>query len=342
MSDIPPNTPGTTELPSGEDNAPANPPAPADGGQGSSQRAWAPSPRVTAVLAAAMLAVGVAVGAAIGPAPTASFAGASAEIPLLLHSIIASSRPAAPEAGAAAETPASAEPEVAGRHRRKRRHAAGETASASESANATSSEEGSGSSTSNSTGSTKTKTSALPAITKVWVVELNGGGFEEALAAPTSASYIDSQAIPSGSFLHTWSGLSATAFATDAALISTTEPQSVQSIRQPPCPEGAAGTACAAGTPGAISTADSFLQHTLPTITSSAAYRTSGLIVVTFGTIAAGESSELPAGSTTATLTSQPPAGALLISPFVAKGARPTTTFNPSSPRQSLEALLHR
>lgn len=342
MFDIPPNTPGAPELPSHEENDPGTPPPPAAGQQAAPPRVWTPSTRVSAVIAAAMLAIGVGVGAAIGPAPTASFAGASSEIPLLLHSIIASSHPAAPKASAAAQPAATAEPEATTRHRRRHKHAAAEASSASESAGTTTSEEGSGSSTSNSTGSSTTKTSPLPAITKVWVIELDGAGFEEALAAPSSASYIDSQAIPSGSFLHAWSALSATAFATDAALISTTEPQSVQSIRQPPCPEGSAGAACAAGTPGAISTADSFLQHTLPTITSSAAYRSSGLIVVTFGAIAAGESSELPAGSTTATLTSQPPAGALLISPFVAKGARPTTTFNPSSPRQSLEALLHR
>ena len=91
-----------------------------------------------------------------------------------------------------------------------------------------------------------------------------------------------------------------------------------------------------------MSTADAFLKQTLATITASASYRSSGLIVVTFATIANGASSELPAGSTTATLSSQPPAGALLISPFVTKGTRPTTSFNPSSPRQSLEALLHR
>ena len=173
------------------------------------------------------------------------------------------------------------------------------------------------------------------------MVQLNGTGFEEAFAAPTSASYIDTQAIPSGSYLNSWSSLSATTFANNAALISTTEPQVVQTITQPPCPEGAAGAGCAPGTPGAIGAADSFLKQTLTTLAASAAYRSNGLIVVTFATIASGASSELPAGSTTATLASQP-TGALLISPFVTKGSRPTTTFNPASPRQSLEALLHR
>jgi hypothetical protein len=32
----------------------------------------------------------------------------------------------------------------------------------------------------------------------------------------------------------------------------------------------------------------------------------------------------------------------LLISPFAKAAARPTAAFNPASPKQSLEALLHR
>jgi len=285
-----------------------------------------------------MLAIGVAVGAAIGPAPTASFAG-SAELPLLLHSLIGSaSTPkttpsaAQPATGAVAATPAK-------RHSRKRAVAA---AASEEAATPASTEEGSGSSTKSKGSSEATSTKPLPPVTRVWVVQLNGAGFEEALASPSAAPYIDSQAIPSGAFLHNWSSLAAQTFANDAALIATTEPQVAQSIIQPPCPEGTAGASCASGTPGALSTADTFLKQTLATITASASYRSSGLIVVTFATIANGASSELPAGSTTATLSSQPPAGALLISPFVTKGTRPTPSFNPSSPRQSLEALLHR
>jgi hypothetical protein len=64
--------------------------------------------------------------------------------------------------------------------------------------------------------------------------------------------------------------------------------------------------------------------------------------VVTFGSIAAGSASGLPSGSASATLTSQPPAaGALLISPFVTAGASSSTPFDPASPTQSLEKLLH-
>ena len=38
---------------------------------------------------------------------------------------------------------------------------------------------------------------------------------------------------------------------------------------------------------------------------------------------------------------SEPPAGVLLLSPFARAGARPTTAFNPTSPKQSLSGLLH-
>ena len=80
----------------------------------------------------------------------------------------------------------------------------------------------------------------------------------------------------------------------------------------------------------------------MPTITSTAAFRESGLIVVTFASVAVATATGLPAGAATATLTSQPPAGVLLISPFASVGARSSTTFNPTSPKQSLEKLLRR
>ena len=337
MSDLTPNTPSVPASPSpGQQSSRTPSGAPAQDARPG--RVWTPSPRLTAALAAAMLAVGVAVGAAIGPAPDASFAGAS-QFPALLQSLLAGSkRAAAPPAAAAAIAQEASAPA----HRRRRRRVAA-AAAASESAAtepASAAEEGSGSSSKKGSGE-GAKAKPLPPVTKVWVVQLSGTGFEEAFAAPASAPYIDTQAIPSGSYLNRWSSLAATTFAGDAALISTTEPQVAQTITQPPCPEGAAGAACAPGTPGSIAAADAFLKQTLTTLTASATYRSNGLIVVTFATVAPRASSELPAGSTTATLASQP-SGALLISPFVTKAARPTTTFNPASPRQSLEALLHR
>jgi hypothetical protein len=119
-------------------------------------------------------------------------------------------------------------------------------------------------------------------------------------------------------------------------------PPLLYSIVQPPCPEGAAGAQCAAGTPGQLTTADEFLKASVSQITSTATYREHGLIVVTFATVGVASATGLPAGASTATLTSKPPAGVVLISPFVHAGARPSTTFNPTSPEQSLEKLLHR
>ncbi len=178
-------------------------------------------------------------------------------------------------------------------------------------------------------------------MTSVWLIELSGTSFTEALAQPTAAPYISAQAVPAGALLSSWSGLDASAFASDAALLASTPPQLIDTIVQPPCPEGAAGAQCLIGTPGALTAADEFLKGTVPKITATTAYRTLGLIVVTFGSIANATASELRSGAATATLTSQPPAGALLISPFVSAHSRPTTTFNPASPTKSLEGLLH-
>ena len=176
----------------------------------------------------------------------------------------------------------------------------------------------------------------------MWLIELAGTTFAEALAQPSAAPYIDAQAVPAGALLSSWSALDASAFASDAALLASTPPQLMDTIVQPPCPEGAAGTQCIVGTPGGLAAANEFLQAVIPTITANASYRSNGLIVVTFGAVADASATELPSGAATATLTSQPPAGALLISPFVSAGTRPSTTsFNPASPTKSLEKLLH-
>lgn len=309
------------------------------------QRVWVPSARLTAGLACAMLAIGVAVGAAIGPAPEASFAGAS-RLPLLLPALIAQATGANARTGAAGRA-ASIPAASAVVRRRRRRHAlaaaspaASEPATPAESSTPT---ESTTPASSKGTGNGETrKAAALPPVTKVWVIQLVGSTFAEALAAPASAPYIDTKAVPAGALLSGWSSLQAGAFAGDAALIATSEPQLVTTVLQPLCPEGAAGAQCAPDTPGALKSADEFLSQTIPAITSNSAYRSSGLIVITFGASAAGAASGLPSGSTTATLGSQPPSGALLISPFATAGARPATPFNPASPTQSLEALLHR
>lgn len=317
-------------------------------------RVIAPSVRATAALAAVMLVIGGVLGAAIGPGPSSSLAGVP--IQRLLPTIAALAGVSHESSGSASATvgPPSVSPALtptaAGstRTRRHRRHRTG--------ANATSSTSTAQSETSSSpaattptrptgpktTGTGKTKTTPLPPVSKVWLIELSGPSFAQVASQAAAAPYIDTQAVHEGTLLDGWSALDASTFAGDAALIAGSSPQLLDTIVQPPCPEGAAGVSCAAGTPGALTAADEFLEATLPTIVSTAGYRENGLIVVTFASIAPPGASGLPAGAATATLTSQPPAGALLISPFVAAGATSSATFDPTSPQQSLERLLRR
>jgi len=304
---------------------------------------------MTAVLAAAMLAVGVVVGAAIGPAPAPSLA-VNRLLPLLPSFLRSQAG-----SGAASVKPPAASPEPtpsAGTGTRGRRHRRSHAEAAASPSQTPAAGETTPSSTAPSASKPKTKATKLPPITKVWLLELSGSSFGEVAAQPSAAPYIDGQAIPSGTLLSGWSGLDASAFASDAALLASNPPQVLDTIVQPPCPAsspegeatpGAGAPQCAAAdTPGALSAADAFLQATLPTITSSAAYKESGLVVVTFASVAGATASGLPAGAATATLTSTPPAGALLISPFVAAGAKSSAALTPTSPRQSLERLLRR
>lgn len=298
-----------------------------------------------------MLGIGIAVGAAIGPAPETSLAG-SAEVvqklPALIAAVVASRPAQAPPSTTAAVAPPAITPQPT--------PAATATATASTPASATStpatsttpttSAEGESKKTSTTPTKSSTGASKLPPITNVWLIQLSGTSFSEALASPTATPYISGQLIPKGTFLTGWSALSASAFASDAALAEKAAtvggtPPILHSLVQPPCPEGAAGATCAGGTPGALTAADEFLKTTLATITATTTYAEHGLVVVTFATVADPTAAELQAGSSSATLTSQPPAGVVLLSPFAKAGAKPTTTFNPTSPKQSLEKLLH-
>jgi hypothetical protein len=89
-----------------------------------------------------------------------------------------------------------------------------------------------------------------------------------------------------------------------------------------------------------MTAADEFLKATLASITGTALYKEHGLIVVTFSSVGLATQSELPAGASTSTLTYEPPAGVALLSPFAKAGLRSKASFNPTSPRQSLEKLL--
>jgi hypothetical protein len=295
----------------------------------------APSARVTAALAAAMLGVGVAVGAAIGPAPTPS--QASPSLPLLIASLARGAAERAAQAKTASVQPPAITAEATPR-RKRRKHKAASAEEASSAASTTETETTTPASTKPK--STK-KTTPPPPITHVWLIELAGASFAAAAAQPAAAPYIDTQAVPAGTLLSGWSALDGGAFANETALLASEPPQLLDTIVQPACPEGAAGASCATEA-GALSAADEFLKTTVPTITSAADFRESGLIVVTFASIGNATATGLPAGAATATLTTQPPAGVLLISPFASVGAKASTTFNPTSPKQSLEKLLRR
>jgi len=307
-----------------------------------------PSPRVTAALAAGMLAIGVAVGAAIGPAPETSLAGE--RIPLLLPAIAAlaggdahtgtSAATVQPPPVTPQATPAATSASVgAGKSNAAASRPTTTKAPPSAAVAPTSTPKTSKTPTT-STGKDE-KQATLPPVTSVWLITLSGATFTQALAQAAAAPYTDSQLVPAGTLLSGWSSLDGSAFASEAGLLSGEPPQTLDSIVQPPCPEGAAGAGCAPETAGALTAADEFLKATVPTISASAAYRAHGLIVITFGTVGNATASSLPAGASTATLSSEPPVGVLLLSPFARAGARPTTAFNPTSPKQSLSGLLH-
>ncbi len=338
MTDMPDNnTPDAPELPSPATDAPLAGP---DGGQRAARGGLpTPSARVTAILAATMLAVGVAVGAAIGPAPQASLAN-PALLPGLMATLAARAAAATRAGASAAPAPQAsggAEAEPRRRKRRRRHHGAAEAAAASEEPAQTPQASTPSSSPTKGT----TTTAALAPVSKVWLIQLAGSTFAEAAAHSAAAPYISTQAIPAGTLLSEWTGLDGAGFASDAALIAGPSPQLLDTIVQPPCPEGAAGTACAAGTPGALTAADEFLKATVPTITALGTFRANGLIVVTFASVTSATATGLPAGATSATLTAAPPAGVLLISPFAKAGSKPATTFTPATPTKSIEALLH-
>jgi hypothetical protein len=311
-----------------------------------------PSLRVSAALAAGMLALGVAVGAAIGPGVGgADSALAGERIPLLLPAIAAIAgggvhTTGTSTAAAVQPPPVTPQPTPSSSPGAGSSSAATKTSKTAPSAATTPAPTPSAAKT--PTKSTpKSSTQTLPPVTSVWLITLSGGTFAQALAQPSTTPYIDSQLVPAGTLLSGWSSLDAGAFASEAGLLGGVPPQTLDSIVQPPCPasspegEGAAGAACAPETAGALTAADEFLKATLSAITASAAYRAHGLIVITFGSVGNATASSLPAGSSTVTLSSEPPVGVLLLSPFARAGARPATPFNPTSPKQSLSGLLH-
>jgi hypothetical protein len=180
----------------------------------------------------------------------------------------------------------------------------------------------------------------------VWLIELDGGTFSQAIAQPAAAPYIHAGVLPQATLLSGWSAIEGQALAGEAALAvkpaTGAAPALLHQIVQPPCPEGAAGAACAPETPGQLTAADQFLQATLTQITGTAAYREHGLVVITFTSVGIATQAGLPAGASAATLTRQPPGGVVVMSPFARAGASLSTTFDTASPVHTLEGLLHR
>jgi hypothetical protein len=308
-----------------------------------------PSARVTAALAAGMLALGVAVGAAIGPTPETSLAGE--RIPLLLPAIAAlagggdahttSTSTAAVQPPAVTPQPTPSASSAGTGAGASAAGAATKTSKATPSPAATQTPAPSAAKTPVKSAPKSAAQATLPPVTHVWLITLAGSTFTQALAQTAAAPYIDSQLLPAGALLAGWSSLQGSAFASEAGLLGGEPPQTLDTIVQPPCPEGAAGAVCAPETAGALTAADEFLKATLPAITASAAYREHGLVVITFGAVGNATASSLPPGAATATLSSEPPVGVLLLSPFARAGARPTAPFDPTSPKQSLSGLLH-
>jgi hypothetical protein len=304
--------------------------------------------RVTAALAAGMLALGVAIGAAIGPAPDASFAGAS-EISKLIPALAATVASSAAHRAAAttntattatAPPPAQAQPTPAANPASSAASVSSPASGASGTAKATQPKSPSSSPKPASGEGEGGAQAKLPPVTSVWIITLSGSTFSQALAQPAAAPYITSQLVPAGTLLSEWSAIDASSLAAETPLLTGEPPQLLDTIVQPPCPEGTAGEGCKPETAGALTAADGFLKQTIPTITSTAAYRERGLIAITFGAVGNATAGGLPAGATTATLSAEPPAGALLISPHVKKGVRSSRAYNPTSPVRSLEALL--
>jgi hypothetical protein len=301
------------------------------------------SPRLTAALAALMLAIGVAVGAAIGPAPSTSFAGAAGLgqlLPPLLAAGVGRQAPVQPPAVTPAATPSPAGSSSSPTPQASLPAPASATPSPTQSSPPAEPAPASPSTPSGSEGAGGS--TAVAPVTHVWLIELAGSTFANAVAQPSLAPYINGQALGAGTLLSGWSALSAAAFAAEAAQLASPAPQLLDTVTQAACPEGVAGAACAPGTPGELTAADEFLKAAIPPITSTAAYREHGLIVVTFGSVVAGSASGLPAGSSSVTLTALPASGVLVISPFASAGARSSTPFNPTSPKQSVERLLRR
>jgi hypothetical protein len=288
-----------------------------------------PSPKVSAILAAGMLAVGIALGALIGPGPASSLAsgtraaavarvlallalddGAGASSQALLAGN-ANHTPRKTEAnGSAADTARNASSSPA------RSAGAGqsETSSTSSShgsqpaSNSLSPTKGSGTST--PSGSGESKPVRLAPVAHVWLIVLPyGQSFTSVLGQSAAAPYTTGQLVKQGTLLSAYSSLQASQLAGAATLLSGQVQAAVSTIVAPcpsvpgtsaaAAPTGTASTstptaaaACATTTePVGAQTADAFLHEVVPQIEASAGYREGGLIAITFAAAGEGDAS---------------------------------------------------
>jgi len=310
--------------------------------QGAADGPRLPSRRVSAGLAGVMLAVGIALGAAIGPAPEASFAGSSLQA--LLPALAA-------RAGESTATTAVKPPPTTPQPTPSPARAGAESKRAKLSGASASGATSSGTSpttTTTTTPASKKTTSpqaALPAISHVWLIVLPGQSLSEALAQPTRDPYLDSQLIPKGTMLSSYSSLAGSELANEVGPLAGQGSASLTSIVPPSCATGATAQQCNPSAAAGQTAGDDFLEQIVQPIIASADYRSHGLIVITFdagstiqGSITSGSTPASP--SITTTLAGQPPTGVLLLSPFVRAGVRSSAQLNPSSPQKSLEGLF--
>jgi hypothetical protein len=105
-------------------------------------------------------------------------------------------------------------------------------------------------------------------------------------------------------------------------------------IAPTPCGSGATGQ-CIAGTPEGAANADAFLAKWVPKILASPAYKADGLLVVTFNAVTApGAEAAAAAGANPLQV------GALLVSPFVPRGATDGGAYSPYALFRTSEELF--
>ena len=189
-----------------------------------------------------------------------------------------------------------------------------------------------------------TKASTLAPVTHVWLIELAGTSFAQARAPAGGRPVHRYAGDPRGDAAERLVGARRRRLRKRGGAAGEQSRRSCSTRSSSPRARKArAGAPCATGKPGALTAADEFLKATVPTITSSAAFRENGLIVVTFASVGLRDR-DRPARRRRDRDAHRQPAGRRAADLAVRRGGRasPPPTFNPTSPKQSLEKLLRR